>query len=200
MGTGRSRGRPRVFAAWRAYQHEHHDPDQLQTEIAPIQTELRQLLEQASHKSRRTRWHRQFANNLLKIWPALWTFTTTEGIEPTNKPRRARAPRSGHPPKTLARHPKPQRRAIRRARALSRRNLPTPKPLAVHLPQRTDHRPQPRRAIPRPHLRPRGLNAYRKPTVSSEFSYAPGEIRTPDLRFRRPTLYPAELRALADRF
>jgi hypothetical protein len=27
------------------------------------------------------------------------------------------------------------------------------------------------------------------------FSYAPGEIRTPDLRFRRPTLYPAELQA-----
>jgi hypothetical protein len=27
------------------------------------------------------------------------------------------------------------------------------------------------------------------------FSNAPGEIRTPDLRFRRPTLYPAELRA-----
>ena len=30
-----------VFAAWRAYQHEHHDRDQLQAEIAPIQTELR---------------------------------------------------------------------------------------------------------------------------------------------------------------
>jgi hypothetical protein len=29
------------------------------------------------------------------------------------------------------------------------------------------------------------------------FLDAPGEIRTPDLRFRRPTLYPAELRALA---
>jgi hypothetical protein len=29
------------------------------------------------------------------------------------------------------------------------------------------------------------------------FPDAPGEIRTPDLRFRRPTLYPAELRALA---
>src|SRR5581483_11143013 len=27
------------------------------------------------------------------------------------------------------------------------------------------------------------------------FCSAPGEIRTPDLRFRRPTLYPAELRA-----
>ena len=83
-----------VFAAWRAYQHEHHDRDQLQAEIAPIQKELRQLLEDASPKSRRTRWHRQFANNLLKIWPALWTFTTTDGIEPTNNPaeRALRAP------------------------------------------------------------------------------------------------------------
>jgi transposase len=25
-----------------------------------------------------------FANNLLKIWPALWTFVTVEGVEPTN--------------------------------------------------------------------------------------------------------------------
>jgi transposase len=76
----------RVFAAWRAYQHDHHDRRTLQAEIAPIQTELRALLEQASPKSRRTRWHRQFANNLLKIWPALWTFTTIDGIEPTNNP------------------------------------------------------------------------------------------------------------------
>jgi transposase len=76
----------RVFAAWRSYQHEHHDRQRLQAEIEPIQTELRRLLEDASPKSRRTRWHRQFANNLLKVWPALWTFTTTDGIEPTNNP------------------------------------------------------------------------------------------------------------------
>jgi transposase len=75
-----------VFAAWRAYQHEHHDRDRLQAEIAPIQTQLRQLLEDASPKSRRNRWHRQFANNLLKVWPALWTFTTVDGVEPTNNP------------------------------------------------------------------------------------------------------------------
>jgi transposase len=73
----------RVFAAWRAYQHEHHDRDRLKAEIAPIQTELRQLLEDASPKRRRTRWHRRFAN---KVWPALWTFTTIEGVEPTNNP------------------------------------------------------------------------------------------------------------------
>ena len=76
----------RVFHAWRAYQNEHHDRDQLTTEIAPIQTELRQLLENASPKSQRTRWHRRFANNLLKIWPALWTFTIIDGVQPTNNP------------------------------------------------------------------------------------------------------------------
>jgi transposase len=27
-----------------------------------------------------------FANNLLKIWPALWTFVTVDGVEPTNNP------------------------------------------------------------------------------------------------------------------
>ena len=84
----------RVFAAWRAYQHEHHDRDRLAAEIAPIQTELRRLLEDASPKSRRTRWHRRFANNLLKVWPALWTFVTLTGVEPTNNPaeRALRAP------------------------------------------------------------------------------------------------------------
>jgi transposase len=84
----------RVFTAWRAYQHEHHDRDQLAAEIAPIQNELRVLLEHASPKKARNRWHRQFANNLLKIWPALWTFVAVDGIEPTNNPaeRALRAP------------------------------------------------------------------------------------------------------------
>jgi transposase len=84
----------RMFNAWRAYQHEHHDRDQLKAEIAPIQTELRKLLQDASPKSRRTRWHRRFANNLLKVWPALWTFVTIAGVEPTNNPaeRALRAP------------------------------------------------------------------------------------------------------------
>ena len=76
----------RVFKAWRAYQHEHHDRDRLKREIAQVQTELRQLLERASPNSKRTRWHRRFANNLLKVWPALWTFTTIPGVEPTNNP------------------------------------------------------------------------------------------------------------------
>ena len=84
----------RVFAAWRAFNDEHHDRDRLAAQIAPIQSELRQLLEAASPKSKRTRWHRRFANNLLKVWPALWTFLTVPGVEPTNNPaeRALRAP------------------------------------------------------------------------------------------------------------
>jgi transposase len=76
----------RVFAAWRSYQHDHHDRQRLQAGIAPIQTELRTLLENASPKRQRNRWHRRFAHNLLKVWPALWTFAIIEGIEPTNNP------------------------------------------------------------------------------------------------------------------
>jgi transposase len=68
----------RVFHAWRAYQHEHHDRDRLAAELAPIQTELRGLLEQASPKKAPNRWHRRFANNLLMVWPGLWTFVTVE--------------------------------------------------------------------------------------------------------------------------
>ena len=84
----------RVFACWRAYQHEHHDRNRLQSEITPIQAQPRRLLEDASPNSKRTRWHRRFANNLLKVWPALWTLTTIDGVEPTNNPaeRALRAP------------------------------------------------------------------------------------------------------------
>jgi transposase len=76
----------RVFAAWRAYQHDHHDRDRLQTELKPIQSALRALLEDAGRNSKRTRLHRRFANNLLKVWPALWTFLTIDAVEPTNNP------------------------------------------------------------------------------------------------------------------
>ena len=69
-----------VFAAWRACKHEHHDRQRLQAEIAPIKTELNTLLKEASPKNRRNRWHRQFANNLLNTWPALWTFTTVDRL------------------------------------------------------------------------------------------------------------------------
>jgi transposase len=73
----------RLFKSWRSF-HEHQDRARLIAEMAPIQAELRALLEHAGRKSKRTRLHRRFANNLLQIWPALFTFVTVEGVEPTN--------------------------------------------------------------------------------------------------------------------
>ncbi len=61
-----------------------HDRAALQARIAPLQTKLRTELEHAARKSTTTKYHRHFARNLLKRWPALWTFTHTDGVEPTN--------------------------------------------------------------------------------------------------------------------
>jgi transposase len=72
-----------LFAAWDAYQASS-DRAELQARIAPLQTKLRTLLEHAARKSPRTKYHRDFARNLLKRWPGLWTFTHTNGVEPTN--------------------------------------------------------------------------------------------------------------------
>ena len=76
----------RLFTAWRAYQHEHHDRAQLKAAIDEIQAELRGLIEHGARNSKRTRLHRRFAQNLLNIWPALWTFSTIDGVQPTNNP------------------------------------------------------------------------------------------------------------------
>jgi len=72
-----------LFKAWQQFKQDG-DRDSLQARIAPLQTNLRGELEHASRKSTKTKYHRQFARNLLKRWPALWTFTHTDGVEPTN--------------------------------------------------------------------------------------------------------------------
>jgi transposase len=72
-----------LFKTWDAFE-EHQSRRRLKREMKPIQDELRTLLERAGRKSTRTRYHRVFANKLLRIWPALWTFLTVEGVQPTN--------------------------------------------------------------------------------------------------------------------
>lgn len=73
----------RLFKAWHAF-GEHSERERLSSEMAPIQAEFQELLKRAARKSTYTRYHRRFAKNLLKIWPALWTFVTINGVEPTN--------------------------------------------------------------------------------------------------------------------
>ena len=73
----------RLFAAWQPFQRDGDRPA-LTRAIAPLKHELRALLETHAQKSARHRHTRTFAKNLLKVWPALWTFSEIDGVEPTN--------------------------------------------------------------------------------------------------------------------
>lgn len=72
----------RLFHAWDEFQ-AHGDRCRLKCEVAPLRRELRALLRRGS-KGRRNKRTWGFSKNLLKIWPALWTFAEAEGVEPTN--------------------------------------------------------------------------------------------------------------------
>jgi transposase len=72
-----------LFAAWDRYR-QHGDRARLRAQTGPLQDKLCAMLEHAARKSPRTKYHRQFAKNLLNRWPALWTFSHTDGVEPTN--------------------------------------------------------------------------------------------------------------------
>ena len=73
----------RLFAAWDECRGDA-DRNRLLERVGPLKAELRALLAQAARKSARNRRHRTFAKNLLKRWPALWTFASVPGVEPTN--------------------------------------------------------------------------------------------------------------------
>lgn len=72
-----------VFSAWREFQRSG-DRRRLRREVRPLERDLRGLCEEAKRKSVKTRYHRGLARNLIKAWPALWTFLEAEGAEPTN--------------------------------------------------------------------------------------------------------------------
>jgi transposase len=73
----------RLFEAWGEFRADA-DRARLLERVAPLQEELRTLLEEAARKAARNRRQRTFAKNLLKRWPALWTFASVPGVEPTN--------------------------------------------------------------------------------------------------------------------
>ena len=73
----------RLFQAWHGFQ-ANGDRTQLIERVAPLRDELKQLLERCAGKSAKYKRTRGLARNLLKIWPALWTFSEVDGVEPTN--------------------------------------------------------------------------------------------------------------------
>jgi len=73
-----------VFQAWKQFQHEG-DRAALQRRVEAIKNQMWPLLEWGSTGKRQRHVH-ALAKNLLKLWPALWTFADVPDVEPTNKP------------------------------------------------------------------------------------------------------------------
>jgi transposase len=73
----------RVFWAWEVFRHTG-DRRELELTIRELQREFKPILRRYAGKSPRYKYCRGIARNLLKAWPALWTFAKHAGVEPTN--------------------------------------------------------------------------------------------------------------------
>ena len=71
-----------VFQAWKQFQQDG-DRAALQRCVEAIKDQMWPLLEWGS-TGKRQRHVRALAKNLLKLWPALWTFADVPDVEPTN--------------------------------------------------------------------------------------------------------------------
>lgn len=73
----------RVFRASEVFKHTT-DRRALQLTIRGLQREYKPVIRGYAAKRARNRHCRGMARNLLKAWPALWTFAKHPGVEPTN--------------------------------------------------------------------------------------------------------------------
>ena len=72
-----------LFWTWEIYQHTR-DRSELKRRIRALRREFKPILRTYAGQQARYRYTRGMARNLLKLWPALWTFADHRGIEPTN--------------------------------------------------------------------------------------------------------------------
>jgi transposase len=73
----------RVFWAWEVFQHTH-ERSELKRAVRQLQREYKPIIRSFAAKRSRNKRCRGMARNLLKAWPALWTFASVKGVEPTN--------------------------------------------------------------------------------------------------------------------
>lgn len=73
----------RVFWAWEVFAHTG-DRHELKRSIRSLQRACKPILRSFASKRARNKRCRGMARNLLKAWPALWTFAAHQGVEPTN--------------------------------------------------------------------------------------------------------------------
>lgn len=72
----------RIFAAWHQTRADPAERPALGEAIAPLQAELRALLEAGQDQPAAKA--AGLSRSLLQLWPALWTFVAVPGVEPTN--------------------------------------------------------------------------------------------------------------------
>jgi transposase len=73
----------RVFWAFEVFQHTG-DRRALKLAIRRLQRDYKPIIRRYATKSARNRHCRGMARNLIKAWPALWTFAKHPGVQPTN--------------------------------------------------------------------------------------------------------------------
>jgi transposase len=73
----------RVFWAWEVFTHTS-DRRELKRTIRSLQRTYKPIIRSYAAKRARNKRCRGMAKNLLKAWPALWTFAGHEGVQPTN--------------------------------------------------------------------------------------------------------------------
>lgn len=73
----------RIFWAWEVFQHTA-DRRELKHTIRSLQREYKPIIRSYATKRARNKRCRGMARNLLKAWPALWTFASHQGVQPTN--------------------------------------------------------------------------------------------------------------------
>ena len=162
----------RLFAAWDELRASG-DRARLLERVAPLKQELRALLEQAARKSTKTKYHRLFAKNLLKRWPALWTSpSSTASSRPTTTPSAAYAGPSSTASSPSAASPIT---ASARSSGCSRPRSPAACKAARSSPTSPTSSPPASEVTPFPcSPDPTGdLNAYRKSPVSGAFLHGP---------------------------
>jgi transposase len=71
-----------VFQAWKQF-HQDGDRAALRRRVEQIKDQMWPLLEWGTTGKRQRHVH-ALAKNLLKLWPALWTFADVADVEPTN--------------------------------------------------------------------------------------------------------------------
>ncbi|MGA8364690.1 MAG: transposase, partial [Solirubrobacteraceae bacterium] len=74
----------RVFWAWEVFQRTGEHAQLKKRTIRSLQQKYKPIIRSFAAKRARNKRCRGMARNLLKAWPALWTFADHDGVQPTN--------------------------------------------------------------------------------------------------------------------